>query len=89
MGSLKNSQIRSGTADIGLSTLQRTNEHPKAVNIRGAVFKANIYRLAHHEGALPAVGASGVFIIGVDFKESCSVENLIFQLRGDAGMAPE
>ena len=37
LGSLKNSQINSGTADIGLSIDHLTNEHPNAVNINGAV----------------------------------------------------
>ena len=37
LGSLKNSQISSGTAEIGLSIDQRTNEQPNAVNISGAV----------------------------------------------------
>jgi hypothetical protein len=37
LGSLKNSQINNGTADIGLSIDHLTNEHPNAVNINGAV----------------------------------------------------
>ena len=36
-GSLKNSHINSGTADIGLSMEKRMSEHPNAVNISGAV----------------------------------------------------
>ena len=37
LGSLKNSHINSGTADIGLSMEKRMSEQPRAVNIRGAV----------------------------------------------------
>lgn len=37
LGSLKNSHISSGTAEMGLSIAKRINEQPRAVNISGAV----------------------------------------------------
>ena len=37
LGSLKNSQMSSGTAEMGLSIDQRMNEQPRAVNMSGAV----------------------------------------------------